>query len=118
MSTGRSTSADPSAPGSPASSAQSRARASLDGLLDPWVIQDVVRDEAGAVVDFEFVDINTAACDYFGKTADELVGSRLLDLLPAHDETGLLADYAAVVETGEPLVLDSFVYPYELDGRA
>lgn len=98
--------------------ARSPARESLDGLLDPWVIFDAVRDAAGAVVDFRFVDVNTAACTYFDKDRRDLIGHRLLEQLPGHAGTGLLADYAAVVDTGTPLVLDAFVYPYEFDDGA
>jgi len=35
-------------------------------------------------------------------------------LLPGHVGTGLLEMYAEVVETGEPLILDDYVYPQEL----
>lgn len=41
----------------------------------------------------------------------------MLELLPAHSATGLLAMYIQVVETGEPLVLDNFVYPHDILGE-
>jgi PAS domain-containing protein len=39
-----------------------------------------------------------------------------LDLLPGHAGTGLSKMYAQVVDSGEPLVLDDFVYAQELRG--
>ena len=91
-------------------------RATLDSLLDPHVVQEAVRDETGQIVDFVYVDANSAACAYNGLDYQDLVGARLLDLLPGHAGAGLLDQYAQVVETGEPLVQDDIVYAQELLG--
>jgi PAS domain S-box-containing protein len=91
-------------------------QATVDSLLDPAVRFEAVRDESGEIVDFVYVDANPAACAYDQMTHEELVGSRLLTLLPGHVGTGLLEMCAHVVETGEPLVLDDSVYPQELMG--
>ena len=91
-------------------------RATVDSLLDPAVRFEAVRDENGEIVDFVYVDANAAACAYDRMTYEELVGSRLLTLLPGHVGTGLLEMYAHVVQTGEPLILDDYVYPGELLG--
>ena len=91
-------------------------RASADSVLDPLVRFEAVRDESGAIIDFLYADANPAACAYDRMDYDELVGSRLLTLLPGHVGTGLLEMYAQVVETGEPLILDDFAYELELRG--
>ena len=91
-------------------------RATVDSLLDPHVRFGLVRDEVGQIIDFVFEDANAAACEYNKMTYEELIGTRLLDLLPGHTATGLLELYRGVVETGEPLVLDDYVYPHELLG--
>lgn len=83
-------------------------------MLDPLVTMRAVRDEGGRIVDFEYTDANPAACAYHQVTREELVGMRLLSLLPAHAATTLIEDYAAVVETGEPLILDDYAYPREI----
>ncbi len=83
-------------------------------MLDPLVTMRAVRDEGGRIVDFEFTDANPAACAYNQMTREEMVGMRLLSLLPAHAATTLIGDYAAVVETGEPLILDDYAYPREI----
>ena len=95
---------------------EERLRAALDSMLDPHVLLTAVRDEHGRIVDFEYADANRAACAYNGLAYGELVGKRLLELLPGHDTSGLLELYARVVETGEPLVLDDAWYGQELLG--
>jgi PAS domain S-box-containing protein len=91
-------------------------RATADALLDPHVLLEAVRDEVGKIVDFVYVDANPAACAYDGIDYEHLVGSRLLDLMPGNAADGLLDQYAKVVETGEPLVLEDIVYAQELLG--
>jgi PAS domain S-box-containing protein len=91
-------------------------RATVDSLLDPAVRFEAVRDETGQIVDFVYVDANPAACAYDNMAYDDLIGTRLLDLLPGHAGTGLLRMYAQVVESGEPLALDDYAYPLELRG--
>jgi PAS domain S-box-containing protein len=89
-------------------------RASVDSLLDPQVLYQAVRDETGRIVDLVFVDANPAACAYFDMDPQDLIGAKLLDLFPGHVEAGLFELYGRVVETGEPLVLDDFLYRQEL----
>ena len=91
-----------------------RLRATLDSLLDPHILLVAVRDSAGEVVDFEYADANAAACAYNGRTREDLIGRRLLDLLPAHVSSGLFEMYKNVIDSGEALVLDDYRYQPEL----
>jgi len=75
---------------------------------------EAVRDGFGAIVDFLVVDANAAACTYNGLAREELVGTRLLGLLPGHAESGLLDRYARVIETGVALDLAEYRYHHEL----
>ncbi len=86
--------------------ARDQQHAILDSLLDPWILLAALRDDAGTIVDFEYVDANRAACQANGLTLPELVGRRLLELFPEHGPSGWLEAYARVVETGEPLTAD------------
>jgi len=86
--------------------AESVLRGVIDSLLDPWVLLRAVRDEQGRIVDFEYLDANDAACRINRLPYDELVGRRLLDLLPDHGEGTLFRAYAEVVETGVALAMD------------
>ncbi|MCU0297167.1 MAG: PAS domain S-box protein [Candidatus Nanopelagicales bacterium] len=101
-----------------ASDSADRLRATLDSLLDPHVVLTAVRDDQGRIIDFEFTEANAAACRYNGLEYDELMGTRLLDLLPGHETAGLMDRYRRVIETGEPLVLDDFVYRVEVQSGA
>jgi diguanylate cyclase (GGDEF)-like protein/PAS domain S-box-containing protein len=88
----------------------------VDGILTPFVVFEAVRGVDGEIVDFVFAEANRAACEYNAMSYEDLIGTRLLDLLPGHTGSGLLVMYSQVVATGEPLVLHDFVYDQELRG--
>jgi diguanylate cyclase (GGDEF)-like protein/PAS domain S-box-containing protein len=88
----------------------------LDAELEPHVYMRAIRNDAGDIVDFAYSDVNAAACDYLSLTHEQLNGARLLDILPGQAGSGMLALYAEAVRTGEPLVLDDYMYPHELLG--
>lgn len=90
---------------------QALLRGVLDTMLDPWVLLDPLRDATGRIVDFVYVDANQAACAANRLTREQLLGMRLLELLPEHEPRGLLAAYADVVESGFPLALDDDPFP-------
>lgn len=97
---------------------EQRLRAAINSLLDPCVLLESIRDDSGTIVDFRCAHSNHAACRNDGMSREELTGRRMLDLLSGRAESGLRRMYAAVVESGEPLVLDGFTYRYELrDGE-
>jgi diguanylate cyclase (GGDEF)-like protein/PAS domain S-box-containing protein len=89
-------------------------KAVLESLLDPHVLLQAVRDEAGLIVDFIYAEANDAACEYNQTPRDELVGMRLLTLLPGQAGSGMLAMYADAVESGEPLIVNDYAYPHEV----
>lgn len=90
-------------------------RAVIDTLFDPWVELAAARDGDGRVFDFVFVDANDAACVVNHLTRDDLLGRRLLHVLPDH-AGALLARYAAVVDTGVGLAVDEEPYVSPFDG--
>lgn len=91
-----------------------RLRGTLDSLLDPHIVLTAVRNDEGKIVDFIFSDANEAACAYNKLPREKLVGTRLLELLPAHRETGLFRLYCQVVESGRFLALDDYLYPHDV----
>jgi diguanylate cyclase (GGDEF)-like protein/PAS domain S-box-containing protein len=93
---------------------RARLRATLDSLLDPHVMLETVRDDQGHIIDFLYTDANEAACEYNHLDRTQLVGRRVLELLPAHTSTGLLDMYRQALESDQPLVLNDFVYPHEI----
>ena len=93
-----------------------RLRATLDSLLDPHVMMQPVRDANGVVSDFVITEANVAACAYQGTTRENLVGRRILELFPSRGPSARLEMYRGLMETGQPLVLNDFVYPGEANG--
>lgn len=88
--------------------------AAFQTFADPFIILSAVRDDKGTIVDLEYSWLNGPAAEYYGSTPEALIGAHLLELLPAHGPTGLFAKYAAVIETGEPIMEEDFHYPLEL----
>jgi diguanylate cyclase (GGDEF)-like protein/PAS domain S-box-containing protein len=93
---------------------RNRLRAAQEGMFDPLVIVEPVRDDDGHVVDFVYLDVNPAACGWFKADRDHLVGKRLRQTLPEVESSGLLRALAEVAGTGRPLALDDF--PFMLRG--
>ena len=105
--------------------AQSRLRAgeqllrlTIDAVLDPLVLLQAIRDDAGQVSDFRYVDVNQVTSEYLSLSRDELIGSSLLARSPGVRETGLFDLYAATMQTGEPTIEDDFHYDNEILGVA
>ncbi|RYV51423.1 PAS domain S-box protein [Pengzhenrongella frigida] len=95
---------------------QARLQATLDTEFDPHVVLTAVRDETGQIADFVYTEANRAACEYNGLPRAQLLGRRLLDLMPGHIDSEIFEVYRAVVATGEPLKIDGFAYENELKG--
>ncbi|MEI8238905.1 MAG: PAS domain-containing protein, partial [Actinomycetota bacterium] len=74
-------------------------QATFDAFLNPHVLVNAVRDEVGKIIDFVYVDANQKACEYNRIPREQLIGARVMDLLPGHAGAGLLAMYSHVVET-------------------
>ena len=91
--------------------------ASSDSMLDPQVLLEAVRDPSGTIVDFTYVDLNRAACEYVHRDKTQLLGTRILASLPGLGESGLFAQHVDVVESGRPYVLTAFRYANELLGE-
>ena len=89
----------------------------LDSMLDPVVFLHAERDGSGRVIDFVHEYANDAACTWLGREYEDLAGTRLTVLFPAHMAGALVDSYREVIEKGEPLVLDNVAMAQEqLDG--
>jgi PAS domain S-box-containing protein len=62
-----------------------------------------VRNEAGSIIDFEFVDLNTRGAEMVVSTKSQILGQRLCELFPVNRTEGFFDKYVRVVESGEPL---------------
>jgi PAS domain S-box-containing protein len=72
-----------------------------------------VRDDAGEIVDFEWLLANPTAGQIVGRDVQHLIGHRLLVEMPGNRDEGLFKLYVQVVETGK--ILDHEHY-YEHEG--
>lgn len=93
---------------------RNRLRATQEGMFDPLAIVEPVRDDNGHVVDFVYLDVNSAACDWFKADREHLVGKQLCRTSPEVESSGLQRALAEVADTGRPLTLDDF--PFLLRG--
>ena len=89
-------------------------RASLDGMLDPQVLLEAVRDTAGDITDFVYIEINRAACDYLGLSREDLLDRGLAELNPGVKTTDLFAGCVRCLDTGEPVAIDDMLYHNEV----
>ncbi len=67
-----------------------------------------LRDENNTIVDFEYLLANRAAQRIVGKSEQELVGKRMLEVLPGNKTSGLFDQYVQVVETGQRYSNETF----------
>ncbi|MBD2232968.1 PAS domain S-box protein [Phormidium tenue] len=75
----------------------------LNSSLDGIMAFKAVRDELGTIVDFEWLLSNPAACEMAGRSAEYLLGKRLLEELPGNKTDGLFDLYVQVTESGNPV---------------
>jgi diguanylate cyclase (GGDEF)-like protein/PAS domain S-box-containing protein len=95
---------------------ESRLRSVIDTLLDPHVVLRAVRDRDGQINDFMFLEANPLACDFLQLPHERLIGRSLIELQPACQRTELYQASIQVVETGQPLILDDWIDPQNLQG--
>jgi diguanylate cyclase (GGDEF)-like protein/PAS domain S-box-containing protein len=87
-----------------ATQAQAIYKAAAEGSLDAFYIFSVVRGgKGGAIEDFTFTEVNERGARLIGMPKEKILGRKLGELLPVTRAQGLLAKYAKVAETGEPL---------------
>ena len=94
--------------------AAERLRATIDSLIDPFVLLESVRDADGRLVDLRYVEANRAAVAYNRRPREELIGATMLELFPGLLEHGPLASYFAASRPAIPMVLDDVAYANEI----
>ncbi|HEX2494873.1 MAG TPA: PAS domain-containing protein [Steroidobacter sp.] len=89
-------------------------RVAQDSSLVAFTILKCVRDETGVIVDFRWEYINPAAAKILKRDIHDLLGKRLLEVLPGNKARSRLFDaYVRVVQTGVGHELE---VSYEADG--
>lgn len=85
---------------------EARLRAVMDSMVDPQVLIVPVTGEAGEVVDFAFEEVNIAACEYLGASAQDMIGRRVRESLAGLIDSGLFASLVDVARNGVPATID------------
>ena len=85
----------------------------LDNSLDGIMTFRSIRNAEKVIVDFEWILANTISAQLVGVVERDLVGKRLLDVMPGNKTEGLFDIYKEVVETGKPRQIEKF---YNSDG--
>ena len=86
-------------------------RSTLDSLLDPHLLLDVVRDGRGLVHDFRLADANETALHVLRSTREKLLGASLLTILPGLNSSPLMTLLLDAADRGGYLVLDDMADP-------
>ncbi len=94
-------------------------RSVMDNQVDPHVIAEAVRGEAGDIVDFRFVDVNAAAARFEGIPREGMQGRTFLEVYASQREALEDIGYCAqVLVTGEPLLVNDDPTDYvDVQGR-
>ncbi|WP_083531113.1 hybrid sensor histidine kinase/response regulator [Pararhizobium antarcticum] len=79
---------------------EARWRGLFEQMQEGFFIGEILRNAAGIVYDFTFVEINPAFEGQTGLAAATAIGRRCRDVIPGVPDD-LIATYAGVVETGE-----------------
>lgn len=93
-----------------AEATEERLRRIIDGMLDPQILLKPVRDLAGRIIDFTYIEANLATCEYLHLRRQDLVGRRLVADFGGSIDSGLPARYVHAFESGEPIVLNDYTH--------
>lgn len=73
----------------------------LDHFIDAFAIYKAVFNQDGEIIDFQIQYVNNAACEFFNRSYEEIVGTNLLSACP-EITTCFFKELCYVVKTGEP----------------
>lgn len=83
-------------------------RVAADAALEPQAVAQAIRDAAGQIVDFRYLDVNAAACRYLGHGKADLLATTFDERMRGgFRETALFASYVRCVEDGTPVQEDA-----------
>jgi PAS domain S-box-containing protein len=92
-----------------------RFRHAVEGMLDAFGFLIPVLGSDSKVVDFRVEYVNAVGQRYAGLPRERYEGHLITEIFPNAEESGFMAMYRHVWETGEPIVEDE--YPYQGPGE-
>ncbi|MCX5684584.1 MAG: PAS domain S-box protein [Planctomycetota bacterium] len=84
----------------------------FNSMSEGFALHEIITNEAGTPVDYRFLDINPAFERLTGLRRENVVGRRVLEVLPDNDPYWVEA-YGKVALTGEPARLENFATPLD-----
>ncbi len=96
---------------------EERFRAALTGSLDAVFLHRCIRDETGAIVNFEVLDVNDRALALMAARRSDLIGKRLTDAFPGVREHGYVDRFAQAVESGQGYEEERVAHQDAIAGR-
>ena len=85
-------------------------RATADGMLDPQMLLEAVRDANGRVRDLVCRSANHAAREYLGLAEGDLVSRSALEVMPSIEGSGLISHIDRCLTDGQPVMLEDFPF--------
>ncbi len=86
---------------------ETRFRLLFESLTTGFALHEIVRDAAGTPCDYRFISVNPAFESLVGRSAGELVGRTVLEVLPG-TEPAWIERYGRVATTGEPAEFEDY----------
>ena len=77
-------------------------RGLFERLSEGFMVGEVIRDAAGAIRDWRYVDVNAAWAELVSMDPATVIGRTIREVLPGIEDAWV-DEFAAVVETGEPI---------------
>ncbi|QDQ25364.1 PAS domain S-box protein [Chitinimonas arctica] len=84
-------------------------RAVFNGSLDAVFVMEVVKNEAGRIVDFSYVEANQQALAVVNASREYFLGRLLSEIQPLSYELGYFDRYVRSIERGEPFVEEAYL---------
>ena len=83
-------------------------RATADGMLDPQMLLEAVRDSGGRVRDVICRSANHATREFLGLAEPDVIGRSALELMPSIESSGLMAHFDQCLTYGQAVMLEDF----------
>jgi diguanylate cyclase (GGDEF)-like protein/PAS domain S-box-containing protein len=80
--------------------------ATAESSADAVLMYDCIRNYRGEITDFKFTFLNRSAERMIGMDREQVLGKSLAEVFPALREPSRFAIYQAVVQTGEPALIE------------
>ena len=91
---------------------EARFRQLFKEMPDAYALHEIICDDQGQPIDYRYIEINPAFEQMTGLRADDLIGRRVLEVLP-NTEDHWIETFGRVALSGEPMRIEN--YSQELD---